>query len=434
MAPRWSNFSLPWLSCKCWGRVASSRLSLRIAFCCSGVAWLLAHAVPAATPTDPKQANVELTQLRSRIDSLQSQLKATRAQEPDRVKSVREIEQRIGTLNAGVREVATQVRDGERQLDALQTQYAASIAKLERERRALGQQLRGAYLHGRQEQVKLVLNQEDPARFGRMLEYYRYLNQARISRIQEVEGALVEIDALQQRIDTQRVSLTETQAQQADEISALAEERKKRESLLGKLQSEIRSQGDQLSQMQKDEKRLGELIKGLQKALAEVAEAAPKASIAPNETKQTYKGGPQRSFAKLKKTLPWPVSGKLKAGFGDRRELGELRWRGAFIAAPANREVHAVAHGRVAFADWLRGFGLLIIIDHGDEYMTLYGHNQALYKAVGERVAPGDVIASVGDTGGMDRHGVYFELRYKGEPQNPQLWCAGKPDAVQAKR
>jgi len=143
---------------------------------------------------------------------------------------------------------------------------------------------------------------------------------------------------------------------------------------------------------------------------------------------------PRRPFAKLKRKLPWPVAGKLAAGFGDRREVGDLRWRGAFIAASANRDVRAVAHGRVVFADWLRGFGLLIIVDHGDEYMTLYGHNQALYKAVGERVAPGDVVASVGDTGGMDRSGVYFELRHKGEPQNPQNWCAGTPDAAQAKR
>jgi septal ring factor EnvC (AmiA/AmiB activator) len=128
------------------------------------------------------------------------------------------------------------------------------------------------------------------------------------------------------------------------------------------------------------------------------------------------------------------VAGRLAAGFGERREVGDLRWRGAFITAPANRDVHAVAHGRVAFADWLRGFGLLIIIDHGDDYMTLYGHNQSLYKAVGDTVAPGDVIASVGDTGGMDRNGVYFELRHKGEPQNPQNWCAGAPEAAQAKR
>ena len=398
--------------------MAFSRFLLRVmSIGCAGLCGL-ALTAQAVEQSDPKQASAELTELRTRIDALQTQLKASRAQESDLAQQVREVEQRIGKLNAGVREVEMQVREGERRLDALQGQYADSIAKLESERRALGRQLRAAYLLGRQEQVKLVLNQEDPARFGRMLVYYRYLNQARLTRIQEVEGRLAEIDALQQQIDAQRVTLTEIQDRQATEISELAEVRQERESLLGKLRVEIRDQGDQLSQMQKDEKRLGQLIKDLQRALAEVV---------PEDS-------PRRPFAKLKRKLPWPVTGKLAAGFGDRREVGELRWRGAFITATANRDVRAVAHGRIAFADWLRGFGLLIIIDHGDDYMTLYGHNQALYKAVGDRVAPGDVIASVGDTGGMDRSGVYFELRHKGEPQNPQSWCAGSPDVAQAKR
>ncbi|MBI5463249.1 MAG: peptidoglycan DD-metalloendopeptidase family protein [Gammaproteobacteria bacterium] len=399
---------------------------------CAGLCWL-AVAAPAVaqadspntkpgthpdTHPDTRQANAELTELRTRIGALQTQLKSARAQESDLAQDVREVEQRIGEINRGVRDVYTQLRDGERQLDALQAQYTEGVAKLEQERHALGRQLRAAYLLGRQEQVKLLLNQEDPAHMGRTLVYYRYLNQARLNRIQQVEATLAQLDALQQQIDAQRVALTETQDRQSAEMEKLAEERQRRESLLGKLHAEIRDRGDQLAQMQKDEKRLEQLIQGLQRALAEVV---PKDS-------------PRRPFAKLKRKLPWPVNGKLAAGFGDRREVGDLRWRGAFIAAPANREVRAVAHGRVAFADWLRGFGLLIIIDHGDDYMTLYGHNQALYKAVGDRVAPGDVIAGVGDTGGMDRNGVYFELRHKGEPQNPQTWCVGKPDSVQAAR
>lgn len=389
---------------------------------CAGLCWL-AVAAQAAEPASPPrkdagQASTELTELRTRIDALQTRLKSSRAQESDLAQAAREVEQRIGDLNRNVREVRTQLHDGERRLDALQGQYADSIAKLEGERGLLGRQLRAAYLLGRQEQVKLVLNQEDPARMGRALVYYRYLNQARLNHIQQVETALAQVDELQRQIDAQRVALTETQERQTAEMDKLAEERRRRESLLGKLQAEIRDQGDQLARMQKDEKRLQQLVQELQRALAEVV---------PTDA-------PQRPFAKLKRKLPWPVSGRLAAGFGDRRAVGELRWRGAFIAAPANREVRAVAHGRVAFADWLRGFGLLIIIDHGDNYMTLYGHNQSLFKAVGDKVAPGDVIASVGDTGGMDRTGVYFELRHKGEPQNPQAWCAGKPNTTQASR
>lgn len=383
-----------------------------------GLCLLLASAAPLAAPDDPQKASSELTELRARIASLQKELQSARTQESSLAKQVREVEQRIGTLNRSLRDVKARLRDGERQLGALQDEYAQTNAQLEAERQLLARQLRAAYLIGRQEQVKLLLNQEDPARFGRTLTYYRYLNQARLTRIEKVEAMLTRLDALQQEIGAQREDLAQSESRQAAELAELAEERLRREALLERLQADIREQGGQLAQMQKDEKRLEQLIKDLQRALADL----------------TPEGGPRQPFAKLKKRLPWPVAGKLAAGFGDRRDVGNLRWRGAFIAAPADREVRAVAHGRVAFADWLRGFGLLIIIDHGDDYMTLYGHNQALFKEVGDWVGPGEVVASVGDTGGMARTGVYFELRHKGEPQNPQNWCAGKPDAARAAR
>ena len=373
---------------------------------------------PCAATDNPQQANAELTKLRERMDVLAQQLQASRAQESTLARQVREVEQSIGQLNNSLRDVKKQLRDGEQRLNELQDSYANTNAELEAERQLLAHQLRAAYLLGRQEQVKLLLNQEDPARFGRALTYYRYLNQARLKRIGKVEIMLQQLDQLQQDIAVQRDVLTKTELQQQVEMDELDRERESRAALLAKLQTEIRDQGGQLAQMQKDEKRLEKLLKDLQSALA---------GLAPSD-------GKHQPFAKLKSKLPWPVAGKLTANYGDAREVGNLRWRGVFIAAPASREVRSVARGRIAFADWLRGFGLLIIIDHGDNYMTLYGHNQALFKQVGETVAPGDVIASVGDTGGMARTGVYFEMRHKGEPINPAKWCAGKPNAAQAKR
>lgn len=391
----------------------------------AGLLLLIAAALGAApaassadTSKDPQQANAELAELRARMSVLQQQLEASRAQEPDLARQVRQVEQRIGQLNSSLRSVKNQLREGERRLGELQDNYADTNAELEGQRQQLARQLRAAYMLGRQEQVKLLLNQEDPARFGRTLTYYRYLNQARLTRIDKVEAMLNRLDELQREIGTQRDALAESETRQLAEIAELDQERLHRESLLNQVQAEIRDKGDQLAQMQKDEKRLEQLIKDLQRALADLAPS----------------GGQRQPFAKLKHKLPWPVSGRLTANFGDPREVGNLRWRGAFIAAPASRDVRAVAHGRVAFADWLRGFGLLIIIDHGDDYMTLYGHNQALFKQVGEWVAPGEVIASVGDTGGMPQTGVYFELRHKGEPINPTAWCAGKPGTVQAAR
>lgn len=373
---------------------------------------------PCQATDNPQQANAELAKLRERMGALTQQLQASRAQESTLARQVREVEQSIGRLNNTLRSVKKQLRDGEQRLNELQDSYANTNAELEAERQLLARQLRAAYLLGRQEQVKLLLNQEDPARLGRALTYYRYLNQARLKRIGKVEVMLQQLDQLQQDIGVQREALTQTELQQQAEMAELDQERQNREALLAKLQTEIRDQGGQLAQMQKDEKRLEKLLKELQRALADLGPG----------------GGKQQPFAKLKSKLPWPVSGKLVASYGDAREVGNLRWRGVFIAAPSSREVRSVASGRVAFADWLRGFGLLIIIDHGDNYMTLYGHNQALFKQVGESVAPGDVIASVGDTGGMARTGVYFEMRHKGEPINPAKWCAGKPNAAQAAR
>ncbi len=385
-------------------------------------ALLLTFSVLGASPTvatnDPKQANAELTKLRERMGELQQQLQTSRTQETSLARQVREVEQSIGVLSNNLRTVKRQLRDGERRLNELQDRYATTNSELGAERQLLARQLRAAYLLGRQEQVKLLLNQEDPARLGRALTYYRYLNQARLTRIGKVETMLQQLDQLQQDIGAQREALTQNEAQQSTEMTALDQERQSRAALLSKLQDEIRDQGGQLAQMQKDEKRLEKLLKDLQRALADLAPS----------------GAAKQPFAKLKNKLPWPVSGKLIANYGDAREVGNLRWRGAFIAAPASREVRVVAHGRVVFADWLRGFGLLVIVDHGDNYMTLYGHNQALFKQVGESVVAGDVVAGVGDTGGMARTGVYFEMRHKGEPINPAKWCAGKPDAAQAAR
>ena len=382
-----------------------------------------ANAAPESSASDPGKAKAELGALRERIGALQEKLKSARGQESSLARDVREVEQRIGILSRNVREQQAQLRASEQRLNELQDEYAQTSARLENERKLLGKQLRAAYLLGRQEQVKLLLNQEDPARFGRTFTYYRYLNTARLSRIEQVEVMLRELDALQQRIAAQREAVAASQERQAAELAELDQKRQRRAALLEQLQADIRSQGNALAQMQKDEKRLEQLLKELQRALAEVAPAPP-----------PVEGGKRQPFAKLKRKLPWPVAGKLKAKFGDRRDVGELRWRGAFIAAPADREVRAVAHGRVAFADWLRGFGLLIIVDHGNDYMTLYGHNQSLFKEVGDSVAPGEVIASVGDTGGMAQTGVYFELRHKGEPLDPQAWCAGKPEVTRASR
>lgn len=392
---------------------------------------------PAAT--NPGETQTELSVLRERMGALQRKLKDAFSQESSLTREVREVEQRIGALNRSLREIDDQLSGGERRLNELQDDYAQTSARLETERQLLARQLRAAYLLGRQEQVKLLLNQEDPTRFGRTLAYYRYFNAARMTRIGEVEGMLQQLDGLQQRIAAQREAQAGSREHKAAEMAALEQERSRRAVLLKQLQAEIRSHGDQLTQMQKDEKRLEDVLRDLRRAAANAepppqpaheAESAP----APPPVSAPIAQSQRQAFAKLKRKLPWPVVGRLVSKFGDRRDVGELRWRGAFISAPAGREVRAITHGRVAFADWLRGFGLLIIVDHGNGYMSLYGHNQSLFKGVGDTVVPGEPIASSGDSGGMAQTGVYFELRHNGEPLDPLVWCAGRPDSARASR
>lgn len=397
---------------------------------------LAAFGVAAAPADDPGKAKSELSVLRQRMDALQQKLKSAFSQESSLTRELREVEQRVGALSRSLRETDTALSGGERRIEELQDEYAQTSARLEGERRLLAQQLRAAYLLGRQEQVKLLFNQEDPARFGRTLAYYRYFNQARLTRIGQVESMLQQLDGLQQRIAAQREAQAASRERQAAEIAELEQERQRRGTLLAQLQAEIRTQGDQLAHMQKDEKRLQELLQALQRAAAKPAPPPVDAQPAPADSRPPVAAAAakRQPFAKLKRKLPWPVSGRLGARFGERRDVGELRWRGAFIHAPAGREVRAVAHGRVAFADWLRGFGLLVIVDHGNGFMSLYGHNQSLFKGVGDTVAPGEVIAGAGDSGGMAQTGVYFELRHNGEPLDPSVWCAGRPDTAHASR
>ena len=194
--------------------------------------------------------------------------------------------------------------------------------------------------------------------------------------------------------------------EQAGQLLAMKTSQDQRRELVAKLTAELQDQGRQLARLQSDERELNALIKGLEQALADIPVEHPQ----------------QMQFAALRGRLPWPASGRIVSRFGTPR-LGGLFWDGVMISAPEGREVRAVHHGRVAFADWLRGLGLLMIVDHGDGYMTLYGHNQSLFKEVGDWVEADEAIALVGSSGGRERAGVYFGVRFKGRPVDPAKWC-----------
>jgi septal ring factor EnvC (AmiA/AmiB activator) len=300
------------------------------------------------------------------------------------------------------------------QLAELLEERSKISSQLQEQSSTLAREAVAVYAMGRQQRIKLLLNQERPAAVGRVLTYFSYFSRARQSRIEDMRATLERQRTLQADIDLKTRSLADLRLEQRQQAELLEAQRSRREQVVAGLDRRLKNQGGELARLQRDEKQLQALVRSLQELLADIPADA----------------GRQQPFRKLKGRLRWPVHGRLARRFGSARGQSGLKWQGVLIAAPEGGPVHAVHQGRVAFADWMRGFGLLLIIDHGGGYMTLYGHNQALYKEVGEWVDSGEVVATAGASGGRNDTGLYFEIRHNGQPVNPVRWCAGDPSAV----
>jgi septal ring factor EnvC (AmiA/AmiB activator) len=250
------------------------------------------------------------------------------------------------------------------------------------------------------------------------LVYYRYFNQARSDHIRRFQQALETLDGLAREIAANAQALAHTAQTLERERQELESMRQARRETLAALNREIRANSQTLERLRGDERQLQALLESIRAVLAEIP----------------TQGRDRRPFRSLKGRLPWPTAGKVDNRFGRSRlgVAGKLTWNGAFIRANTQPTVHAISQGRVVFADWMRGYGLLVIIDHGGGYMSLYGHNQSLYKVAGDWVEPGELIARVGDSGGQDAPGLYFEIRHRGKPVNPARWCSRKVKLAQS--
>jgi septal ring factor EnvC (AmiA/AmiB activator) len=278
---------------------------------------------------------------------------------------------------------------------------------LDAQRAALAGQLRAAYSTGRAESARLLLQSDDPGALPRLLAWYGYFGRARAEKIREIRGALERIDALDTALAAQQTELRSLVAERAGEVGSLEEARRSRDRLVAEARAQVASRDAELKRLRRQEARVSRLVERLQQAVVDKPFRAPP-------------GG--RAFAALRGQLPWPVSGTLVARFGQARAAG-LNWAGHLIAAPEGTPVRAPYAGRVLYADWLQGLGNLLILDHGGGWITLYAHNAALLKGVGDRVEAGDSIAQVGDTGGEGRAALYFEIRQgsgrASKPVNP---------------
>jgi len=365
------------------------------------------HTPAVAETADEAENAARLEQLRTSITRLRDVLKKVRTKKSKVQNDLRKMEKSISRINRKLRSIKKQVRKQQRSLNKLYTQRKTLRDGLSNQRHLLGSQVRASYVMGRQEQLKIVLNQGDPSTVQRALVYYDYLNRSRTEHIQDVIKQLEMLKQVEQKIVVKKQGLQKLQQQKAARKSDLVNSRNARKKILRKLTREIVSKDKKLSRMLQDEKELQRILKAVEQALSDIPA-------------KDLEGKP---FGQRKGKLPWPTHGRLKARFGSKRAAGGLRWTGVLIGARQGREVHAIARGRVAFADWIRGYGLMVIIDHGDGYMSLYGHNQSLFKEIGEWVEEGDSIASVGSSGGQSNSQLYFELRYKGKPVNPLKWC-----------
>lgn len=361
--------------------------------------WMLLNVTfPASFAANPQLERLEL-----QINELQKQMRTNRS-EHDRLQSSLETnEESIGKLSERLEILNEALIDKQQTLSDLQHKQQQQVSQLHAHRQILAQQIRSAYVIGRQDYLKLWLNQENPSAVGRVLTYYEYVNKSRIQQIQQINEILQNIQHLEHDISRENKELNQLVADQTEEKRNLELSRSERQRILDELAKTLESQQKQLSQLQEDKSNLQNLLGNL----GEVAKTLPK-----------QQGKP---FTLQRGELLIPVIGSVKYQFGDER-IGHLKWQGILFGAPTGQKIQAIAAGRVAFAQWFRNLGLLVIIDHGEGYMSLYAHNQSIYVKAGDWINAGTTIASVGNSGGQKEAGLYFEIRYQGAPINPSKW------------
>ncbi len=371
----------------------------------------LCIALPAgATSNDRAAKQRELTQLIDQIEKLRRQMEARQNSKSAQARRLRQIEKKIAHLTTEIRSTRHAIRSQKKRLEQLEQEKKKIQQRMDHHRKLLARHVRTAYRQGRNERLKLLFSQDDPTQLQRNLTYFRYLNRQREQLIKVARADFDQLLAQEQLIEHARQSLQEELTQQRRQKVSLDQDRRERLKILAALDRELSRKGRKLAQLEENARNLRRLIDSLGRLLER----------APPEPRL------QKKFARLKGKLPWPVKGRVKKLFGQRKYPTSLRWQGVLIQAPAGNNVRAIARGRVAFADWLRGYGNLIIIDHGDGYLSLYGHNEALFKQTGEWVEPGDIIGSIGNSGGQKTPALYFEIRRNGKPLNPARWAREK--------
>jgi len=357
-------------------------------------------ALSAVAAEDVGAAKRELSTLTRRLNDLSAWFSDAEKTQRDWQKQVKSLDEAIADASREIKSLEAELADVKEALDVLETERTRLEAERDEQARLIAQHLAAAYRLQGQDFFKMLLNQQNPDRFDRMIRYHEYFSAARAESLAAYKQTLVELAANADATRARQQTLRDRQQALDGERSELLAKRKDRERHLASLGAEMQDKAKQRTRLSNDRDRLQTLIVEI--------------------TRRAQAG--DGAFAANKGKMPWPVKGSVLHSFGAPRADGQLKWQGIFISAAEGTTVTAVHRGRVAFADWLRGFGLLTIVDHGNGFMSLYAHADVLYKQVGDSVESGEAIATAGKSGGQSETGLYFEIRAKGAPIDPLAW------------
>ncbi|KAA1176414.1 peptidoglycan DD-metalloendopeptidase family protein [Marinobacter salinexigens] len=349
----------------------------------------------------------QIEDLKERIEDIDDWLTDAEEDRSDLEQQLVSTERTISRLTRERRVLNEQVAEQQQRLSELQTQERELTRTLDKQRESLKKQIRAAWMEGDTPAVKVLLNEVSPDNVARTMTYYEYLSQDTVQRLEAFRNSLQQLQQTRASVQATRTKLAKSESDIAERQAQLTQSRKQREQTLASLKADISSRKSERNELESDRKRLQKLLDEVQQAIASIP--------APNESEP---------FRTLRNKLPWPVQGKVVSRYGAPYADGKLRRSGILINTSEDAEVHAIHYGRVVFANWLRGFGLITIIDHGDGYMTLYGHSSSLFTSPGDWVAAGQAIALAGRTGGTSDPALYFEVRHNGKPDNPGRWLA----------
>jgi septal ring factor EnvC (AmiA/AmiB activator) len=360
-------------------------------------------SAPARPEADTRKAEEQLQAVKSEIERVTREVSAEQVERDRLTRELKSAELSVGKARDELADVRRERAEDASRRAALASEKRTRESELDHNRAALAGQMRAAYLIGRQEPLKLLLNQQDPSLAGRMFVYYSYFGRARAGQIRLIEDDVQRLAELDGELAAEDEKLAELEKEQRAQLLDLEQARERRSRVLASLEVQSHTRAQSLERLRSQQA-------GLEKLLRELRAATLRYPVEGND-----------AFTRLRGKLAWPVSGHLVARFGDAR-AGGVRWDGVLVATERGAPVKAVCQGRIIYADWLPGLGLLAIVDHGDGYLSLYGHNERLLKNVGEPVAAGDTIAAAGDSGGSPRPELYFEIRKGGKPVDPRPW------------